>query len=148
MCTLHPLTRRTQTLTIIPPLLQATMLALLSASIPLAATFTATLVAVDRSDRAIADPSPSEIRGATSLHVLAFSSHGDVLFAESEGVFGLGMWEEVVRCGKGVCCRLNQTVVDEDAMAVDEQSGNMDVFLRTVMRDKVALDQKWREAVA
>ena len=39
-----------------------------------------------------------------SMHVLTFSSHGDLLVAESEGVFDVDTWEAVFDAAKMVCC--------------------------------------------
>ena len=54
-----------------------------------------TSVAVGANGDVTLDPSLEEIDAAASLHVLGFSSHGDLLIAESEGSFNIATWEQV-----------------------------------------------------
>ncbi len=58
-------------------------------------TLTATLVAVEPKGTITTDPSPQELRSASSIHVFAFSSLGDLLVVESEGDFSMEIWDEV-----------------------------------------------------
>jgi len=41
---------------------------------------------------------------ATSLHVFAFTGDRQLLLAESEGDFGVDVWEEAAEVAEGVCC--------------------------------------------
>lgn len=66
-------------------------------------TLTATLVAVSSNGTMVNDPSVQQIKLASSIHVLAFSSHGDLLAVESEGDFTIDIWEEVNQRAKLVC---------------------------------------------
>ena len=45
-----------------------------------------------------------DLNHVKSMHVLTFSSHGDLLVAESEGVFDVDTWEAVFDAAKMVCC--------------------------------------------
>ena len=62
-----------------------------------------TLVAVGANGDVALDPSFEEIDAATSLHVLGFSSHGDLLIAESEGSFDITIWERVAEIACSAC---------------------------------------------
>ncbi len=90
----------------VPALLQAAVLALLSASTPMRATATSTVVAVladGAGSRIVADPSPLEVERCQSLHVFAFTSHDELLLAESEGDFSWQDWEEAHSTAKRIC---------------------------------------------
>lgn len=91
-------------------------------------------------------PTIREIQQAASIHVLAFSSHGDLLVVESEGEFTLDEWDQVFEKAQRVCCdALEAPHVDTmlgggDGKFPGEQAG----FLRSIL-EKVALDLKWRK---
>ena len=51
-------------------------------------TLTAALIAVD-GEKMILDPTSEQLKVAASIHVFAFSSHGDLLVVESEGEYGI-----------------------------------------------------------
>lgn len=101
------------------------------------------IVAETRSDeKIIVDPTQVQISRARSVHVLAFTSSGDLLLAESEGQFSLAEWDEVADAARKVCFH------SEDEMAVDtggtSRPADMKQFIRTVMASKVAADLHWR----
>ncbi|KEZ44174.1 hypothetical protein SAPIO_CDS3099 [Scedosporium apiospermum] len=136
----------------IPALLHAAILALLSGAVPLKGIATAALLIVpgDSNDgKVIVDPTAVQIAHARSVHVLGFTSEGDLLLAESEGQFSLDEWDEVVRAAQKVCLQ------SPDEMSVDEgestlayvKSVDMKQFIRTVMASKVAADLHWKISV-
>ena len=92
-----------QNLPLLPALLQASMLALLSTSIPLSMTLTSTLIAVDFLGQLVQDPSVAQLREAESVHVFAFSSRGDLLLVESEGEFDIVIWGAAMEKARLVC---------------------------------------------
>lgn len=122
------------------------MLALLSAALPLAVTMTCSLLAINGSGLAssiIENPSVLEIQQAASIHVLAFTSHGDLLVAESEGSFTLEEWNVVHDRAKHMCCGAG----DIDAMrdeGDDEDSDGMIQFVKSTLQEKIAADLHWR----
>lgn len=145
-----------QNLPILPALLQASMLALLSTSIPLSRTLTSTFIAVDSSSQLVQDPSIQQLREAESVHVLAFSSHGDLLVVESEGEFDIDIWEAVVHKAKQICRgdkndddNDNENDEDEDEnMNIDsEERRTLEDTLRDTIREKVAREQRWKESL-
>lgn len=62
-----------------------------------------TSVAVGANGDVALDPSVEEVDAATSLHVIGFSSQGDLLIAESEGSFNIATWEQVSDIAGTVC---------------------------------------------
>ncbi|KAI9834913.1 MAG: exosome non-catalytic core subunit rrp46 [Thelocarpon superellum] len=97
----------------------------------------------------ILDPSSKQCEEASSAHVLAFTSQGALLLAESEGDFDLDQWEEVFDRAKSACCGPSNAKGDEDALMEDESPDPMprQQMLRDVMRAKVARDQSWKESL-
>ncbi|KAH6651094.1 hypothetical protein F5144DRAFT_589402 [Chaetomium tenue] len=134
---------------IMPALVQTAILALLSAGVPMRATATATAVAVVHQDGAkkmVVDPSPREVETASSVHVLAFTSHNGLLLAESEGDFTVGEWDDVYETAKEICCR-STPAKEGTAMVLDDEepsATDMRQFLRSTMESKVAADLHWK----
>ncbi|CZS98320.1 related to RRP46 protein, involved in rRNA processing [Rhynchosporium agropyri] len=144
------LTQASSNLPILPTLLQTAVLALLSASLPLSMTLTSTFLALTSdgsSKRIVVNPTLLESEAASSVHVMAFTSHGDLLVAESEGDFTLKEWEAVHDAAKSFCCDESQTSgarhVAQDEM--DEKNGIMMMFVQSTLEDKVESDLQWKE---
>ncbi|ROW14861.1 hypothetical protein VPNG_03787 [Cytospora leucostoma] len=142
------LVQASSNLLIIPALLQTALLALLSAAVPMRATVTSTVAAVssDSGDSQITlDPSPRQADSSRSVHVLAFTSHDELLLAESEGDFTMNEWDEVYQAARKVCCgtaKGNEVdmVVDED-----QQAGpDLRHFVRSAAESKVTADLHWK----
>lgn len=121
-------------------------MALLSTSIPLKMSLTATSIAVGFHGSLIRDPTPKERQAATSEHVLAFTSHGDLLVAESEGRFDMETWEMVVAEAMHVC-RGYADPPGEDVGMDSGDSANIEGFVRDVVQAKVVADQRWKESI-
>ena len=130
----------------LPALLQASVLGLLDACIPLSATLNATSVAVldEAAERRVLVPDVKQILAARSVHVFAFSSKGQLLVAESEGVFDVEAWERAVEDARGVCC----SAAGEGGQGMDVDGGEMnlqDATLRTV-EGAVQKARSWKGA--
>ncbi|KAB2581131.1 putative exosome complex subunit rrp46 protein [Lasiodiplodia theobromae] len=135
---------RSSILSILPALLQASALALVSASIPLSTTFSATLLAVSSTNDIITNPSVKDLAQAASLHVFAFAPKGELLVAESEGKFDLGTWDKVHDAAAKTCCAPEQ---DGEGMEVDgKEHENLHSLVKDAVRQKVQRDQAWKEA--
>lgn len=134
------LLRGSQALSLLPALLQAAMLSLLSASIPLAMTFNAALLAVTSSGKILLDPEPKALVQAASTHVLAFSSHGDLILDESEGSFNIDLWDTVFEEAKRACCNAEEGDMDED-----RQEPTIQTFVERVVDAKVDKDRSWKD---
>jgi exosome complex component RRP46 len=131
-----------QNLPILPALLQTAVLSLLSAAIPLSISLTATLLAVARDGTILENPPTSEIQTAQSIHVVAFTSHDQLLVNLSEGSFTMEQWGEVYAQAEKICC--GSTAVDLDAMVDEGENGGMMQFVKTVMEEKIQTDLAWR----
>ncbi|KAH0545179.1 hypothetical protein FGG08_000791 [Glutinoglossum americanum] len=133
-------------LRILPSLLQTALLALLSASIPLSTTFTASLITVARGSNTVINPSPEDLQNARSTHVLAFSAEGDLLVAESQGEFEIGDWERVFEMGLHAARSgsENRKGADSDVVMLDDDQGGA---LRGLVQQKIEKDQKWKENI-
>ena len=124
------------------------MLALLSSSIPLITTFTATCIAVNSEGTTFKEPSAEQVKDADSVHMMAFSSHGDLLLAESEGEFGIETWEKVHDEAKIHCQGLrNFKSTDEDVDMEIQPISSLEDELRDILQAKVAREQKWKASL-
>lgn len=137
-------------LTILPHLLHTALLALLSSSIPLRTTVTSALVAIPANGDAspILSPAAKElfrIKPVKSIHVFAFSGDRKLLLNESDGVFSYDEWEEACEMAEEVCCKEGGVGLGE-GMEVDGQSGNLEEWLREVVKRKVESEQRWKVA--
>ena len=134
-----------QGLPVLPALLQASILALLSTSIPLSMTLTATLVAVD-ARRLISDPTTEQLKVASSIHVFAFSSHGDLLVMESEGEFDIEIWEEAYQRARLACRGEEEDDSESEDVSMDSNNDTkLEDVLRDAVREKVTREQKWKQ---
>ena len=139
-----------QNLPILPALLQTAVLTLLSASIPLARTLASVLLAISSdgsSTTIIRNPTLQEFQAASSVHVLAFTSHGQLLAAESEGAFTLQDWDEIYEVAKGLCYKYIETS-DENIMqgaGLEGKTGGMMMFVKSALEEKVSADLHWKD---
>ncbi|KAH6671256.1 hypothetical protein B0J14DRAFT_91397 [Halenospora varia] len=143
------LVQASSNLAILPTLLQTAVLTLLSASMPLSMTLTSVLLAFDskgNSRNIVQNPSLAQFQSATSIHVLGFTSRGELLVAESEGSFTMEDWDEVFETGKALCCG-GEDAIDDEAMggvALDEK-GDMSMFVKSVLEHKIEKDLHWKD---
>lgn len=107
---------------------------------------TATLLALMDDGKIIQCPTIREIQQATSIHVLAFTSHGDLLVDESEGYYSIDDWDIIFEKAQRICCGAEE-VANMDAMLDEGEEGNggLTGFLRSTLEEKVASDLKWRK---
>ncbi|PGH27636.1 hypothetical protein AJ80_00649 [Polytolypa hystricis UAMH7299] len=135
-------------LPILPSLLNAALLALLSAAIPLSMTYTSTIIAVSTSNDLTPNPSPRNIDSASSVHVLAFSSKGHLLLNESKGSFDLDTWDRVFEFAKSVCRGEAAAKLDEGADVDMEAAADnsLEHFVRETVEDKLRRDLSWKIA--
>jgi exosome complex component RRP46 len=122
------------------------VLALLSAAMPLAMTMTSTLLAIMDNGNIVQYPTIREIQQASSVHVLAFTSHGELLVNESEGDFNIDDWDLIFEKAQRICCGTGKAA-DVDAMLDEGEEGNggLTGFLRSTLEEKVTSDLKWRK---
>ncbi|KAI1082817.1 hypothetical protein F5B20DRAFT_485865 [Whalleya microplaca] len=135
-------------LPILPALLQTAVLSLLSAALPLTATLTSTALAVTQdggSKKIIVNPSAREIETSQSFHVFSFTSHDDLILAESEGSFNLKEWDDAFAMAYRQCCEPN-TTSDGDTLMDDGSLpfSNLKNFTRTTLGEKIVSDLHWK----
>lgn len=135
----HVVLTQPQALSPLPALLNAAILAFLSASIPLTSTFTSTLLAVQPSGAISVNPAPKLILSASSTHVFAFSSTGKLILDLSEGEFNIDAWEKAHDKAKEECCKEQ---LGEDAM--EEGKPSLQGFVERVVETRVEKERAWK----
>lgn len=125
-------------------------MALLSASMPLAMTATSAFLALTSDGPArsiIRNPTILQSEDADSVHVLAFTSHGSLLVAESEGSFTLTDWDTVYEAARTICCDGLDGDVDHSMQdgELDEERGGMMNFVKSTLQTKVTADLHWKD---
>ncbi|CAD0089085.1 unnamed protein product [Aureobasidium vineae] len=123
----------------LPALLNASIFSLLSASIPMSNTFTSTLLAVSSSGDLSINPAPKVLLSASSTHVFAFSSTGNLVLDLSEGEFDLDTWEKAHDKAKEECCKEQ---LSEDAM--EEGKPSLQGFVERVVEARVEKERAWK----
>ena len=111
-------------------------------------TLTATLVAVDSNGTVVVEPSVQQIKQASSIHVLAFSSYGHLLVVESEGDFTIDTWDEVHQKAGPICYGAagDKSESEDVSMELDDvpKPGNV---LKDVVERKVVKEQRWKKSM-
>ncbi|KAI0391804.1 hypothetical protein F5Y17DRAFT_478301 [Xylariaceae sp. FL0594] len=135
-------------LPVLPALLQTALLALLSASIPMASTLTSTSLAIvskDDTREIITNPTARETETAESFHVLAFTSQDKLILAESEGAFTMKQWDDVYNTAFRQCCG-TPTTDDADTLMTEGPAAGADLrrFVRSTMEQQTASDLYWK----
>ncbi|KAI5866880.1 hypothetical protein GGS23DRAFT_593612 [Durotheca rogersii] len=135
-------------LPILPALLQTAVLSLLSAAVPLTATLTSTSLAIladGGSRNIVVDPSPREIETSQSFHVFSFTSHDELVLAQSEGIFTMKEWDDGYTLAHRQCCPTGN-VDDGDTLMDDDGPAGADLkhFTRSVLEEKIASDLYWK----
>lgn len=93
----------------------------------------------------IADPSPQQTGQARSVHVLAFTSHEELLLAESEGDFTMDEWDHVYAKSRITCCKAAPDQEIDMVLGENEQPGpDLRRFVRTASEVKVTADLHWK----
>lgn len=111
------------------------------------ATATCTVVAVvvlNEKSKVIVDPSPRQADKSRSIHVLAFTSHEELLLAESEGDFSMSEWDEVYQTARSICCTPARQEID--MVLDDNQNAGPDLrrFVRSAAEAKIMADLHWK----
>ncbi len=111
-------------------------------------TLTATLVAVNSNGTLVIDPLMQQIKVASSIHVLAFSSRGSLLVVESEGDFTIDTWEEVHQRAKLICHGEEGDESESEDVSMDSDGvSKLENVLKEAIEAKIAKEQKWKESL-
>lgn len=92
--------------------------------------------------KVIQHPTIEEIQRATSVHVLGFTSKGNLLVVESEGAFSIEEWDEVYEVGKAICC---DGIPEETEDMVDDSAEGLHSFVKSALQEKVQSDLHWKD---
>lgn len=135
-----------QNLGILPALLHASILGLLTAAIPLKSIATAVTLAIPSADDGsiAVDPSTRDAETAKSVHVLGFTSGHELLLAESQGSFTVEDWDKILEAGQRVCCQPEGQDIDTAMAGSGLESASIKAFLRSAMETKIAGDLHWK----
>ena len=109
---------------------------------------TSTTIAIGIDNSLIHDPTVKQLETATSVHVFAFSSHGDLVLVESEGKFSFHAWEGVANEAMHRCRGIETK--EDNAGDIDMDTGdhaNLENFLKSIVEQKVRKDQAWKESI-
>lgn len=108
-------------------------------------TLSVALVTVNPKGILLLEPSVQQIKLASSIHVLAFSSQGDLLVVESEGDFTIDKWEEVYQKSKLICHgeEGNGSESEDVIMSLDDVS-KLENVLKGAVERKIAKEQRWK----
>ncbi|KAK5745710.1 exosome non-catalytic core subunit rrp46 [Elasticomyces elasticus] len=139
-----PLRGAVSDITVLPPLINAALLALADGGLPLQSIITAVLFAVLSTDDAKEEPSEKELAGCKSVHALAYNNHGDMLLSESAGKFDLSEWEQIANQAEE-SCRAAMAASDEDGVVMDGTDSAVP-WLRRELTSKAQAAVAWREA--
>ena len=111
-------------------------------------TFTTSVAAADPQGKISFEASPRLLQKANSIHVVAVSSNGRILIAESEGEFDLELWEAVVARvfyhDRGYIASVRN---HPDQRVASTEASSFHGFVRRAVTNKVALEQRWQEDV-
>lgn len=125
--------------------MHTSLLALISAAVPLSMAFSSALLGVTKSGDIVRDPSAADAKAASSLHVLAFSYKGHLLLNESEGRFDFDTWELVRERALSICRGAAASGTDGDvAMGEGSEDARLDRFVRETVEDRLHVDYAWK----
>ena len=117
-------------------------------------TLTTTLITANSSGTLVVDPSVQQIKLASSIHVLAFSSHGELLVVESDGDFVIDTWEKVYHEAKTIChgededeSESESEDLSEDLSKNSEDVSKLENALKDAVGRRVASEQRWKESL-
>ena len=89
-----------------------------------------------------------QIKVASSIHVLAFSSRGNLLVVESEGDFTIDTWEEVHQRAKLICHGEGGDESESEDVSMDSDGvSKLENVLIEAIETKIAEEQKWKESL-
>lgn len=106
---------------------------------------TSTLIAIDAFGKLTIDPSMKEIQLAPSIHVLAYSSQGDLLIIESEGSFSTDILEQVIETASLVCRGQISEGSKNVIVHMEEGAMSLEDSMKMLVWRKIAKEQEWKE---
>jgi exosome complex component RRP46 len=84
-----------------------------------------------------------DIQRASSVHVLGFTSNGELLLVESEGSFSMEQWEEVYEAAQKICYGDTSLEKAENA-GLGKDNVSVQDFVTSALHAKVQTDLHWK----
>lgn len=106
---------------------------------------TSTLIAIDAFGKLTIDPSMKEVQLASSIHVVAYSSQGDLLVIESEGSFSTDILEQVLETASQVCRGQSSEGIKNVNVHMEEGAMSLEDSVKMLVQRKIAKEQEWME---
>lgn len=105
----------------------------------------AAVIGEDGKTSVVIDPTPRQVEQSRSVHAFVFTSHEELLLAESEGDFTMNEWDDVYATAKSICCTSPPDQVIDMVLGEDQQLGpDLRRFIQTAAEMKVAADLHWK----
>jgi exosome complex component RRP46 len=134
-------------LPVLAGLANAAVAGCLDAGVGMRGSVVATTVAVMKATGELKlDPGVKDVNTTRSLHVLGFSSVGELVLVESEGIFDFAEWERVEALARTACLGgvgEGGDIKMQDGEA-DETGKSLLGVLRSAVEGKVVADERWR----
>lgn len=138
------LKRTAEDISVLPTLLNASLIALMDGALPLATTSSATLAVVTEKGDIVLEPGEKEVARCKSIHAMAFNAHGEQILDQSSGTFDLDVWEKVLDAAQRACLSAMAPLGEDAAMANGDQA--TEPWLRQTLQGRVRAASAWREA--
>lgn len=144
----EPSAKKGADLAVLPALLNASLLALVDAAIPLSTSYTAILASVSESGQLDLQPTTRDISRAQSLHAFVFAQSGAMLLTQSSGPFDFQTWDMVAARAKTHCLNAigSSTQLSEDEAMADDAE-NDKAWLRTTVEKKAYEQSAWKNGI-
>jgi len=124
--------------------------------VPLTGTATSVLAALisggGKGSTVVLDPTEKEVAVASSLHVFAWSSRGELVLAESEGAFDVEQWEEAAEAARKRCVGAKGGAAGDADVEMGDATGtgavqSLDGWLRSSVAKELTAATRWRGEV-
>jgi exosome complex component RRP46 len=130
---------------LLPSLVNAAVLTLVDAAIPMGCTMASTLVAVGKDGHVTINPPEKELANCSSCHAFAFSQNGEMLLCESAGQFVVEEWEAVAAKAERACLAAMAPKGEDEEMEGNGDAVPSVPWLRQELEDQARKAVAWRE---
>ena len=129
---------------LIPPLIQASIAALISAALPLSIAPLTIAIANSRQGSLIVDPSPQSLQTLSSMHIFTLAPNRTLLFSESIGIFDLPEWESALSAAEYVTSGDKAETVSMKDEALEQSRKIYADLWKMMATDIVMKDRRWK----
>lgn len=128
---------------ILPSLLNASLMGLVDGGIPLQTSIAATLATISTNGSIDANPNEKALAACKSIHALAYNRRGEMVLDESSGDFDLDTWEGIVGRTEKTCLASMASPAHSDEMINGDDAA--EPWLRTELESRARDAAAWRE---